>query len=193
MYYTFSMTIIILAAGLSKRMGEDKNKLLLPFRGKTIIDSTISQALTVSRNIIVVLGHEKEKVEAIIKSYPVKIVYNNNYINGQMTSTLTALKAMNLQDDFAIVPADLPLLTREIYLEGIKLLETHEITRPKYKDTYGHPVFLKGYLKEEILKENPESMKAFCNKRGFIAYDSNEYSIFDIDTPAKYKKLLQLG
>ena len=48
------MTIIILAAGLSERMGE--NKLLLPFNGHELILETIDKALSYSKKVKVVIG-----------------------------------------------------------------------------------------------------------------------------------------
>ena len=54
------MTIIVLAAGLSARMGE--NKLLLPYNGRPIIQSAVDTALSFSDDVIVVTGHERERV-----------------------------------------------------------------------------------------------------------------------------------
>ena len=49
------MTTIVLAAGLSERMG--RNKLLLPFRNEPIIIHTIRNALEFSDRVIVVTGN----------------------------------------------------------------------------------------------------------------------------------------
>jgi molybdenum cofactor cytidylyltransferase len=51
---------IILAAGLSTRMGEPKQ--LLPFGNSTIIETVIDNMLGAKlENVIVVIGHEAEK------------------------------------------------------------------------------------------------------------------------------------
>ena len=64
------LTIIVLAAGLSQRMGIE-NKLLLPFQGKTIVETTIDNLLAAQiGEIIVVVGHESEKVKAVLQDYP---------------------------------------------------------------------------------------------------------------------------
>ena len=55
------MTVIIPAAGLSERMGE--NKLLLPLDGKPLIHSTINAVLSYTDDVIVVIGHERERME----------------------------------------------------------------------------------------------------------------------------------
>ncbi len=52
---------IILAAGSSTRM--KKQKLLLPFKGKTIIETVIENAVsTVGKNVMVVLGSNREEI-----------------------------------------------------------------------------------------------------------------------------------
>ncbi|MGN1190837.1 MAG: NTP transferase domain-containing protein, partial [Candidatus Ornithospirochaeta sp.] len=99
------MTTIVLAAGLSERMGQ--NKLLLPFKGETIIVKTVTTALSFSDRVIVVVGNARERVEEALSSFPVDIVFNKDYKMGQRTSTLEGVKAVE-DDDFAILPGDLP-------------------------------------------------------------------------------------
>ncbi|MCL1692542.1 MAG: nucleotidyltransferase family protein [Actinomycetia bacterium] len=59
----FSVTAVVLAAGASERMGEPK--LLLPYRGATVLDAT-TEAVTASAvdRVIVVTGARAEEVEA---------------------------------------------------------------------------------------------------------------------------------
>ena len=59
---------------------------------------------------IVVIGFEKERIEEVLKPYPVTIVYNEKFLNGQKESTLCGLREVD-NDDFAILPGDLPLLS----------------------------------------------------------------------------------
>ena len=56
-------TAIVLAAGSSIRMGLE-NKLTLPYSSSTILETVIDQLLASDIDeIIVVLGHEKEKIK----------------------------------------------------------------------------------------------------------------------------------
>ena len=76
---------IILAAGLSTRMGEPKQ--LLPFGNSTIIETVIDNLLGSKLNeVIVVVGHEAEKVQARIRHKPVEIAFNPDYQAGMLTS-----------------------------------------------------------------------------------------------------------
>ena len=61
------MTIIVLAAGLSSRMGE--NKLLLPYNGRPIIQSAVDTALAFSDDVIVVTGHERERTKSFMMGF----------------------------------------------------------------------------------------------------------------------------
>ncbi|RMI19354.1 MAG: hypothetical protein D6681_03025, partial [Calditrichaeota bacterium] len=54
----YPVTAIILAAGFSRRM-KGTNKLLLPFRGKTVLETTVETVLEIPfREVVVVTGHD---------------------------------------------------------------------------------------------------------------------------------------
>ena len=73
------ISAVILAAGESKRMGK-QNKLLLPVAGeallvkliKSVCDSDVGQ-------VIVVIGHEAEKIRRKLSYFPLSFVYNPNF------------------------------------------------------------------------------------------------------------------
>ena len=113
------MTTIVLAAGLSERMG--KNKLLLPFMGEAIIAITVKNALSFSDRVIVVVGNEQERIRKALLGANVDFVFNKNYKEGQRTSALEGVKAVE-DDDFSILPGDLPLLKKEDAINSIGLL-----------------------------------------------------------------------
>src|SRR4051812_30983807 len=86
------VTAIVLAAGLSKRMGSI-NKLLLQYKGKTIIETTLINILASKIDeVIVVTGHEEEKVQAAIQHLPVTIIHNSDYAKGMTTSIQIGIK-----------------------------------------------------------------------------------------------------
>ena len=89
------MTTIVLAAGLSERMG--RNKLLLSFRNEPIIIHTIRNALEFSDRVIVVTGNEREKLEKAIAHLDVDIVFNPDFREGQRISSLKGVE--RVEDD----------------------------------------------------------------------------------------------
>ena len=181
------MTTIVLAAGLSERMGQ--NKLLLPFKGETIIVKTVTTALSFSDRVIVVVGNARERVEEALSSFPVDFVFNKDYKLGQRTSTLEGVKAVE-DDDFAILPGDLPLLGKDDALNLFEALKTKDIARCSFKNIPGHPVAYTKKNRDKLLSY-PGSMKEYLKENGFLSVPSSLGSIYDIDTPEKYQTLLE--
>lgn len=182
------MTVIILAAGFSSRMG--CNKLLLPFNGKTILSASIENALSFTSSVIMVTGHESEKTESIASGYGVRTVYAKHYRIGQMASSIEGISASG-DDDFAIVPGDLPLIKREDYIKGLEMLHEAEIVRPVFNGNPGHPVMYRKSLKEELLAFDG-TMKEFLAIHDTKLYEGSIGTVFDADTPERYAKLLAM-
>ena len=181
------MTTIVLAAGLSERMG--KNKLLLPFMGEAIIAITVKNALSFSDRVIVVVGNEQERIRKALLGANVDFVFNKNYKEGQRTSALEGVKAVE-DDDFSILPGDLPLLKKEDAINLFSKLNENSIARCSFHNIPGHPVAYKKENRERLLAY-PGSMKEHLREMGFISLPSSLGSIFDIDTPEKYQALLE--
>jgi CTP:molybdopterin cytidylyltransferase MocA len=79
------VTAIVLAAGMSRRMG-DSNKLLLPVGGQAMVRAVALQALQACEQVVVVLGHEARQVRAALADLPVVFVRNPDYAEGMGTS-----------------------------------------------------------------------------------------------------------
>ena len=156
------MTTIVLAAGLSERMG--KNKLLLPFRGEAIIAITVKNALSFSDRVIVVVGNEQERIRKALLGANVDFVFNKNYKEGQRTSALEGVKAVE-DDDFSILPGDLPLLKKEDAINLFSKLNENSIVRCSFHNIPGHPVAYKKENRERLLAY-PGSMKDYLKEMG---------------------------
>jgi molybdenum cofactor cytidylyltransferase len=84
---------LILGAGESSRMGRDK--ALLPFRGRTFLE-TIIRALRDSgiERVAVVLGHHAEEIRQTVHLEGVETVVNPDYQLGQTSSLQAGLRAL---------------------------------------------------------------------------------------------------
>ena len=179
------MTTIILAAGLSSRMG--RNKLLLPFSGMTIIEKTLYAVLPYSDRVIVVTGHEREKIENILGLYNVDFVYNPGFEGGQRGSTLIGIENVK-DDDFSVLPSDLPLLEKSAVATLYSSLEQSSIVRPVYNGIPGHPVCYRKENREKLL-HHTGTMKEYLKREGFLALPSPIGCVYDVDTPVRYSAL----
>ena len=186
MIYHLNMTTIILAAGLSSRMG--CNKMLLQYKGKPLISHVIEQAYSLSDKIIVVLGNERNAIEAAISPYRCQIAFNKDFEKGQMCSIKCGLEASD--DDFAFVPGDLPLLLKNDFESIFNALSFSECVRPIYNAIPGHPIAYKRKYRERILSF-PGNMKEF-NKTVQLSFIKGSIgTVFDIDTADRYDSLLR--
>jgi molybdenum cofactor cytidylyltransferase len=94
---------IVLAAGRSTRMGA-VNKLIAEIGGKPLVRIAAEQALASRASpVIVVTGHERERVEAALNGLPVRVVHNPDYAEGLGTSLKAGIAAVPDDADGAIV------------------------------------------------------------------------------------------
>ena len=94
---------VVLAAGRSTRMGP-VNKLIAEIGGKPLVRIAAEQALASrAQPVIVVTGHEREKVEAALNGLPVRFVHNPDYAEGLGTSLKAGIVAVPVDADGAIV------------------------------------------------------------------------------------------
>ncbi len=60
-----------------------ENKLLLPWRGKRIIEMVVETLVAASlHEVVVVVGHQREQVETALRDYPVRSVVNERFDEG---------------------------------------------------------------------------------------------------------------
>ena len=103
---------VILAAGVSSRMG--RNKLFLAISGETLLRRCVKLAGAARLDpVLVVLGHEAERAAAEVGDLPCLTVLNAAYENGQGSSLRAGIGAVPRDRDAAVVLlADMPLVTR---------------------------------------------------------------------------------
>jgi molybdenum cofactor cytidylyltransferase len=97
------LAAIVLAAGRSSRMG-GSNKLLAEIGGRPLVRIAVEEALASrARPVIVVTGHQRERVEAALAGLDVVLAHNPAYADGLSTSLKTGIAAAPPSADGAIV------------------------------------------------------------------------------------------
>ncbi|RLD13486.1 MAG: hypothetical protein DRI28_05805 [Caldiserica bacterium] len=174
---------VVIAAGEGRRMG--RLKQLLPWKNSTVLGTIIDTLKETSlEKIYIVLGHRSEEVlEGIRKhlSEKTKIVINNRYKEGMLSSIQEALK--KIPDDFSgflLFLGDQPFVKKETVEKVIERAKMgdYPIIVASYHGERGHPTFVSLSLKEKILSLSPR-------KEGLrkIIYDErNKNMVLDLET-----------
>jgi len=193
----FESTAIVLAAGLSRRMGE-VNKLLIEFDGVPMIRGTAQACLDAcDGSVTVVTGHQTQAVERALTGLEVNCVFNPDFEAGQKTSVATGLAAAPGARATLIVLGDQPLLTAghiSWLLAQHRQNEAPLITVPMQDGARGNPLIIPHALKPGLLadKGNPGCQKFTRENPKLVhfvpAMDPAFYH--DIDTPEELKALL---
>jgi len=135
---------VVLAAGLSQRMG-DHNKLLTEVEGSPMIARAVDM-LRHSRvqPIVVVTGHDAAAVEAALAGLPVRVAYNPDYARGLSASLRVGLQALEPdRDGVLVVLGDMPWIARatiDALLDAFEASGEGSICVPTYDRKRGNPV-----------------------------------------------------
>lgn len=135
---------IILSAGQSSRMGP-RNKLLAEIDGVPMVLRAVDAALASGAGpVIVVTGHEHERVEAALAGRDVVLTHNPAYAEGISTSLRTGLGAVpDTADGAVICLGDMPLISAELLdrlIAAYNPTEGRAIVVPTREGKRGNPV-----------------------------------------------------
>jgi molybdenum cofactor cytidylyltransferase len=191
-----NISAVILAAGLSNRMGQPK--LLLPWGGTSVLGQVVSVFSTAGiEEIIVVTGGAHEQMEKLLAElgmdFPVRDVFNPDYARGEMLSSIQAgLKAINPRASAVLIGLGDQPQVREETIRRIcaNFIRTRSaLVIPSFQKRRGHPWLAARSLWPEILAL-PFSItpRQYLNSyNGHMEYVTADQSILqDLDTPEEY-------
>jgi molybdenum cofactor cytidylyltransferase len=187
---------VVLAAGLSRRMG--RFKLTLPWGGRTVIGQVVATLEAAGvEEIIAVTGHRADAVGAALAGTNAHLVHNPDYAAGEMLSSIQAgLRAVQLACE-ADAPAALLCLgdqpqmaagtVRAVLAAGAEA-GWQEVVIPSYRMRAGHPILLPRGLWPEIQACTGtlrDVMAAQRDRTRFLVVDTPTV-LADLDTPEDY-------
>ncbi len=194
------ITQILLAAGLSSRMRTSKP--LLDFGGMPLLSRLLEECRrSVVDEIVVVLGHEREKIQERVDLSGVSVVVNDQYERGQTSSFQCALRNLNRETKaFLNLPVDHPLVTRgeiDAVVQAYRNRESESrIFLPEFEGEAGRPVLFDHSLAAEILAlEVGEPVCGIIEKHQQEVSRipvANPYIMKDMDAPQEYRECLKL-
>jgi len=181
---------VLLAAGSGSRLGR-RPKSLLELGGVPLIRrQLIALSGAGVDEVVVVLGHHAQAIEAVVRDFPVTLARNPAPDDGQASSVRVGLQALSARLDAVIVAlADQPLVNAQDYTDLIGAFKKRggaAMVVPRVAGEPGNPVIFEAALRDEWLAgdvnaacrrwrdEHPERVQWFDT-------DNSRYRV-DIDT-----------
>jgi molybdenum cofactor cytidylyltransferase len=188
--------VLILAAGLSSRMGQPK--MLLPWQSSTVIQSVVNAYISSGiGEIIVVTGSVRQDIENLLSGLPVTLIHNPVFENGEMLDSLKiGLRSFSKGVKAAMIAlGDQPRIKSqeiEMVMDGY-LHSQAPLIVPSYRMRRGHPWVVEKLLWDEILNlEIPRTLRNFLQDNSdvihYITVDTPSI-LMDMDTPEDYERL----
>jgi molybdenum cofactor cytidylyltransferase len=190
---------LILAAGESRRMGYPK--ALLPIGNTTFVEH-ILQVLRAARRVdkaYLVLGAHAERIQSKIALADARVVLNERWTEGQLSSLCAGLQAVQADGEFdaiLMVLVDHPLIdSRVVDAVCDRFAATGEpIVVPVHGGRRGHPVLFAARLFPELLGAPMDQgaravVWGHAHEVGEVVVDAAGITA-DIDTPALYREWL---
>jgi len=186
---------IILAAGRSTRMGS--NKLLEDLNGKPLVRHVAEAALASNaRPILVVTGHQPERLSAALEGLPLAFIHNPDFADGLSTSLKIGIATLPAEVTAVIVLlGDMPLISSMAINEVIMAFEAapEKIAAvPVHTGEWGNPVLLSQALFAEVarLQGDAGARKLLQGRAGDVLEVpvASDAVLIDLDTPEALAK-----
>lgn len=186
---------IIMASGNGRRMGKDK--LMLPYRYKTLVQHTIEKVMACDFYSSVIVAKD-ENIKDLAEAYGLRVIKNSNASFGQSESIRLGIENSPKAEGYMFFTADQPLLD----IETISLLKNtfeennESIIVPIFKGEKGSPVIFSHLFLHEL-----KSLQGDVGGRVVINNNINKVKfvevrdkkiLFDVDTQEDYERLLSI-
>jgi molybdenum cofactor cytidylyltransferase len=199
LYARLAIGAVLLAAGSGSRLGR-RPKALLELGGVPLIRrQLIALSGAGVDEVVVVLGHHAESIEAAVREFPVTLARNPSPDDGQASSVRIGLQALGARLDAVIVAlADQPLVNAQdigALIGAYKKRGSAAMVVPRVAGKPGNPVIFEAALRDEWLAgdvnaacrrwrdEHPERVQWFDT-------DNSRYRV-DIDTPEDLQRFTE--
>ena len=192
LYSRVTVGAVLLAAGSASRMGH-RPKSLLELGGVPLIRrQLIALSGAGVDEVVVVLGHYADRIESVVKEFPVTLVRNPDPDAGQISSLRLGLQSLSVKLDAVLVAlADQPLINSQDINDLIGAYKKRppgtQVVQPHVAGQPGNPVMFSADVREQILSgganlgcrqwqaSHPDQVHAWDS--------SNRRYCIDVDTP----------
>lgn len=185
---------IVLAAGLSSRMGTFKP--LLPLGTETLIESTVQRLMEGGvERVVVVTGSRAEEVQRSLKGFRVQFAHNPSFEHTQMLdSAKIGLHLLGLCEETFVLPADVPMFSPILLkmLSQERLQQAADAAFPSLNGKNGHPLLLGADgVKAVLTYDGSGGIKGALNRLRTASCETDDLGcLLDADTREDYERLL---
>ena len=183
---------VLLAAGASRRMG--RNKMLLELEGESLVRRAAKRALAAGLSpVVVVIGHEADRVRAELKDLPVEFAVNPDYTGPTSGSLHQGLNRLGPEVDAAIVMlGDMVRVSEQTLAMLVAAARGTEapLVVSRYGTVTAPPLLFRRALFTELLAWTGEGCgKAVvqAHSREAMFVDRPVALLADVDTPADFE------
>jgi molybdenum cofactor cytidylyltransferase len=192
------VAVIELAAGRSSRMGA--HKLLLPLGDATVLVQSTRQALASGlRPVLVVIGHESDRVRAALAALEVTIASNAAYHEGIASSLRAGIAALDptvsgavftLGDQPLLPGAHLAALAAHAHTTGARIVAT------RYPTHVGNPVYFDRAVFDSVARLRGDQgaralLLAGDHAVEYVRLDDTDAAL-DVDSPPDYERVRRI-
>jgi molybdenum cofactor cytidylyltransferase len=187
--------VILLAAGGSKRLGTPKQSLL--YKGETLLQHALKEALQVSRQVVVVLGAGADELKQELINPGVQLVINAEWEEGMASSIrnglLSLLRSHPMIEAALVMVCDQPFVSAAVLQQLVneRLTSGKKIIASSYEQVKGVPVlFDKSFFPSLLALKGQEGAKKIIQQHSDeVATVAFPKGNIDIDTMEDYERL----
>lgn len=189
-----SIGAVVLAAGLSRRMG--KEKVLLPLGPETVLERVLATlaAAGISEKVVV-LREDLEGAIEIARREGARMAINPRPEEEMLLSIRLGMMELNAElDAFFVWPADHPAVGAATLEALILAAAPDQVALPTYEGRRGHPALVGGHLKGNIaaIPAGLGLRQLWCDRPEILREVAvpDEGVLLDLDTPEDYAKAI---
>lgn len=179
---------------------QDTFKLLLPLDGGTVVAAAVDAAREAGLDpLVVVVGHRGDDVARALRGFPVRIVHNPEYRDGQAASLARGIREVRIATEAAaaaILLADEPRIAPDTIRRAVAAWRDSPdlVTRVRYRDRPGHPVVVPRRCFEELeALTGDEGARTWLERRPSLLREVELplHGPVDVNTDEDYERLVE--
>jgi molybdenum cofactor cytidylyltransferase len=192
-----SVGAIVLAAGNSTRMGEQK--VLLSFNGVTVIEHIVNKLANAALSeIIVVAGKDAKGIRSALHEANAVVVENPDVERGMLSSVRIGIESLGGDVGGCLIclgdqPALQSSVIEAVVAAGAK--SQSNIVVPEYRDRRGHPIYISHKYFANIMTSYDETglrglLQEFSDMVHGLSVEES-WILDDMDYPEDYQRELE--